>query len=194
MQNDSVDTPWFRSQLVELDISQRKFAEMLGVSQPAVSKMVNGTRRMSNDEAARIAEIFRVPLEEVVRRGGTRVAQGPGTSPVVATFDDQGELRPRKSGARAPTPAHLPSSAVAARCEETQALYFGWTVFYMPGKAVSPDAIGKLSVVETTKGQTLLRFVRHGFERGTYQLTSMAGEVIDGAELVTASPVLWAKP
>jgi plasmid maintenance system antidote protein VapI len=185
-----VNVNWFKDQLRDRQISQRKLGELMALDPSKISLLLSGKRRMTHAEIARIADIFGVTVEEVMLRLGTRVSAAEAC-PIVATFDADGTLAERKGGGRAPLPMGMPAKTVAARCEDTQALYFGWTLYYAPATGVSPDALGKLSIVKTARGADLVRFVKHGFERGLYQLVSMAGEITENVDIVSAVPVSW---
>ncbi|MCV3764659.1 helix-turn-helix transcriptional regulator [Rhizobium sp. TRM95796] len=67
----AIDTAWFHQQLEKRGSSVRGLARHLGLDASAVSRMLNGERKMSADEQDRIAEFLSVSLEEVAshRRG-----------------------------------------------------------------------------------------------------------------------------
>jgi DNA-binding XRE family transcriptional regulator len=48
--------------------TQAELAELLGVSQPFMSKIIRGIQQPSLDEALRIADKLRVPVESLVAR------------------------------------------------------------------------------------------------------------------------------
>ena len=51
--------------LHERHISQREFAEMIGMQMPVLSRKLNGHRQISVDEALRIAEALGGTVEEL---------------------------------------------------------------------------------------------------------------------------------
>lgn len=51
--------------LRERHISQREFAEMIGMQMPVLSRKLNGHRQISVDEALRIAEALGGTVEEL---------------------------------------------------------------------------------------------------------------------------------
>jgi Predicted transcriptional regulators len=56
-----------KKQRVENNMSQEFVAELLGVSRQAVSKWENGTSDPSTSNLLALAELFKVPAEELIR-------------------------------------------------------------------------------------------------------------------------------
>jgi transcriptional regulator with XRE-family HTH domain len=67
----AIDTAWFHRQLDLRGSSVRGLARHLGLDASAVSRMLNGERKMSAEEQDRIAEFLGVSLEDIAshRRG-----------------------------------------------------------------------------------------------------------------------------
>ncbi|MBB1250606.1 helix-turn-helix domain-containing protein [Rhizobium sp. G21] len=67
----AIDTAWFHQQLEKRGSSVRGLARYLGLDASAVSRMLNGERKMSAEEQDRIAEFLGVSIEEIAfhRRG-----------------------------------------------------------------------------------------------------------------------------
>jgi len=63
----NVDTHWFQKRLAERGMSQVQLAGFLGVSTAAVSHMFSGKRGMDIREAATIATLLDVPVQDVLR-------------------------------------------------------------------------------------------------------------------------------
>lgn len=94
------ETRWFQNRLADVRISQRKLAAHLGIDPAAVSLMIRGKRKMSAAEAAEMARLMNVSVDEVLRHAGIssveyfegeRQPARPAT-PKVAPAEDMLEL------------------------------------------------------------------------------------------------------
>lgn len=65
-----VDQRWFQNQLQDKHISQRKLAKMLDLDPSAVSLMFKGRRKMTAAEAAELARLLNVSVDEILTRAG----------------------------------------------------------------------------------------------------------------------------
>ena len=63
---------WFEQKLRAKKLSQRKVAELLGIHDSRVSRLLTGQVKMSLDEAAWFAANFGVPVEDVLRHAGVK--------------------------------------------------------------------------------------------------------------------------
>ena len=70
VKSDGVDTRWFQNRLADKRLSQRKLASHLHLDPAAVSLMIRGKRKISAAEAAEIARLLGVTVEEVLMRAG----------------------------------------------------------------------------------------------------------------------------
>ncbi|MGF9691742.1 helix-turn-helix transcriptional regulator [Rhizobium sp. 0TCS1.26] len=68
----SIDSAWFHQKLADRGASLRDLARFMRLDPSAVSRMLNGERKMSADEQDQIAVFLRVALDDVAqkRRGG----------------------------------------------------------------------------------------------------------------------------
>jgi hypothetical protein len=68
-----IDTAWFQKQLEARGQSVRGLARYMKLDPSAVSRMLNGARKMSAEEQDRISEFLSINLEEIAlrRRGGS---------------------------------------------------------------------------------------------------------------------------
>ena len=64
------DGNWFEQKLRAKKLSQRKVAELLGVQESRVSRLLRGRVEMKLNEAAWFAANFGVPVEDVLRHAG----------------------------------------------------------------------------------------------------------------------------
>ena len=186
-----MDKRWFQDRVKDADISQSKLARMLGIDRSAMSLTFSGRRKMRLEEAARIAEILALDVQEVLGRAGVRLPQGPRSVPLVGTVDAEGVVRPKRGAGRAEPPEGLPAGAVAIRCEDRAAVLYGWTLFYVPQPGMTGEALERVAVVQLTDGTQHLAAVSRGFETGSYNLRKLQGPHLENQRVAAASPVLW---
>ena len=190
-----IDKPWFEDRIRAKQTSQRQLARLMGMDASAMSLMLNGKRRMSAKEAADVAGLLGVPVDEVLRHAGAPVAVDKRRSvPVVGYVDAGGELVfGRALGPRtAIAPSDCGEGCQAVRVQSGTALD-GWLLFYHPMRGVSLEAVGRLCVVKTAEGADLVRVVNRGYEPGFFVLQRLLGGDSEHARLESASPVLWMK-
>lgn len=60
-----IDKAWFANQMKEKGLTVRSMASRMNIHYSALSRTLNGERRMQMDEIRRIAEIFDRPISEV---------------------------------------------------------------------------------------------------------------------------------
>lgn len=82
--HDKIDTAWFRNRLQDIRMSQRQLARHMDLDPAAISLMLRGRRAMSAREAAEIATLLGVPVQDVVRHAGHAANGGKGEDRVVA--------------------------------------------------------------------------------------------------------------
>lgn len=56
-----------RNLRLEHDMSMKEFAEKLGTTDSAICRWENGKAKLPVDMAIKIADLFRIPLDELVR-------------------------------------------------------------------------------------------------------------------------------
>lgn len=197
-----VNTRWFREKLADKELSQRKIAISLNLDPAAVSLMLRGKRRMQLDEAAELARLLGVPVDEVLVHAGIEMPSDPKTSvPIVGWVDEHGEVK--MEALEGPRRAMIPNGvgagvvAVRYRTALTPAdALDGWILYYKPSDQISPDALGRLCVVKfTPEGPAIVRIVRRGYDFGTYNLVPWVGQgtAMENVKIGSACPVLWAK-
>ena len=64
----SINTAWFKTQLINKKISQRKLAKLLDLDPAAICYLLNGKRKMSVQEAKKIALIFHCDVLDVINQ------------------------------------------------------------------------------------------------------------------------------
>jgi DNA-binding XRE family transcriptional regulator len=186
-----VDKRWFQDRVRDADISQAKLANLLGIDRAAMSLTFSGRRKMQLEEAARIAEILALDVNEVLARAGVRLPKGPRSVPVVGVVDAGGRIHDKKGAGRVNPIGDPPRETVAVRCEDRAAVIYGWVLFFVPQAAVAGDALERVSIVKAAEGTQHLAAVSRGFDAGTYNLRGLDGRMTENVRVASASPVLW---
>lgn len=66
----TIDSEWFYSLFREKDMSLRTVAERIDMDSGGLSRTLRGHRRMQMKEAQALANLLRVPIDEIVRHAG----------------------------------------------------------------------------------------------------------------------------
>ena len=106
---------WFQERLKTLGISQRQLAKRIGLDPAALSYMLAGKRAMSMDEAKAIADIFLLPVTEVMRQAGIDVIDDVRKIPIAGycTSDCSITMMPKGTHDMIVAPADAPSGSFA---------------------------------------------------------------------------------
>lgn len=214
------DTKWFRERLHASGRSQRDLAKTLDKDPSSVSLLLRGKRQMKMQEATKLAQFLDQPLHEVLRHAGVMApadaraaARGEHADvmemvnthdvPLVGYVDGEGEVHidrePTETDKvpRVPTPPGLERKAVAVQVRAAMSrneMFDGWVLYFAPRDHVDPEAIGRLSIVRLKNdGPTLMRVLRRGYQKGTFNLISAGDPTIENVTPAWATPVAWAK-
>ena len=195
----NVNYHYFRGLLVDRQLSQRRLAGMMHLDPSAVNYMLRGIRAIKLDEAVELAKILEVPLDEVLQNAGIDVpdfmVQREGHVSVTGWVDDTFKIR--KGKFKGPKKVEAPPTGgrgvEALRCQNNTA-FDGAMMYYSPRAGVAADTIGRLCVVTDLTGEQVVRIVRHGYKRGTYNLGGIMGGVAqENVRLRAASVVVWVR-
>lgn len=196
------DTIWFKSRLAGKDLTQAALARHLKMDTSAVSRMIQGTRKFKLEEAGAVAKVLSVSVEEVLARAGADVAipsedelSSTGTM-VMGWIDGAGEIR--GEGVEGPKKVERISGfgpSVWALRHQCEGALDGSLIYFVPTQEIDPQAIGKLSVVKREDGGSMLRVIKRGYDRGTFNCFKLCNidTISEKVRLVSAAPVLWMK-
>lgn len=191
----STDTRWFQGVLADHDISQRQLAMKLGIDPAAVSLMFRGKRKITMKEAAGMARILGVPLDDVVRHAGIAPPELGESVAVIGRIEHKWEVfyGDAPGPARVECPPSLAANVAALRIVFRGDVLDGGLVFYVPREGAIET--GRLCIVRLKDGRTLVRAVSRGYSKGMYRLTVVwvGGEAAEEAEVEWAVPVEWMK-
>lgn len=191
----NINTRWFQDQLADRKMSQRKLAQMLQLDPAAVSLMLRGLREIRLEEAAEMARILGIPLDDILAQTGIDLPRegGVDTCPVMGWIDTRGGVH----NAAPAGPRHVARPPGAA--DGTVALRYvtedwrdGWIAYFRPVDYVMPEAMGRLAVVEhSVTGVRSVRIVKHGYEAGQFRLADPIAADTGIGKLRSASLITW---
>ena len=182
---------WFYDQLQAKELSLRSVARMLGMDPSALSLAFRGKRRITMDEAVKIARIFGAPLEEVYAAAGITAPTTVGLAVLDGVVGPDMRVEPVEPS-RVAAPVPLPDGARALQFRTTASpadMWDRWVVFYDPRPQV--DVNGRLCVVTLPGGIRYVRTVMAGYRARTWRLLSPFAEPIEDIVIEAATPVLW---
>lgn len=193
-----MNTKWFRDQLDRIELSQRGLAKLLGIDAAAVSYMLRGKRKMTLQEANRLAQILGVAASEVMRQAGIKVDDGIKRVPISGICDAGGAitmLAPR-THEKIVAPADVPSDAYAVQVRSPGHNKDGWVFFVSSAQHEPREQIDSMCLVALADGTQMLAYIRKGYRKETFNLTlsTDAGKLLQDQQVSWASPVLWIKP
>ncbi len=189
-----LNRPWFQERLRTLKISQRQLAARIGLDPAAVSYMLAGKRAMSMDEAKAIADIFLVPVTEVMRQAGIDVLDDVRKVPIAGFIGTNGAvtLLPKGTHDMVMAPADVPTGSFALQVRMVQSPFDGWLVFVSGQQQEPAEVIDKLAVLALSDGQLMQAIVRRGYKQGLYNLViaSDTNRVRENKQVAWAARVL----
>ena len=192
-----MNTDWFKQRLADRKLSQRQLAKQMGLDPGAVSLLLKGQRRMTNEEAHFIASTVGVTVTEVLRQAGIEVLDDVRAVPIRASMNDKGviTLFPDKTHERVHGPADCPNGTHAIQVRAPSSVQDGWLLFVSPAQLEPAELLDRICLVTIKGGQQCIAVVRRGYRHGTFNLITWPDrEQRMDVEIAWASHVLWIKP
>jgi hypothetical protein len=196
----AIDQDWFLERMRELDLTQRKVAEMTGINRSTINRLFNGSRPWKTQWTADVANALRVPVSELMARIGTTSPKSTGNGmPFAGTVDASGAVAPPRAGqprrVDRPDPNDFVNSTAAVRVQAPGRPWDGWTCYFVPVKRIALESVGRLCVIELkNKGGRWLGTLQRGYSAAVWNLFHLDGSVIaEGVDVASASPVVWVR-
>lgn len=193
-----MNTDWFRQKLSERKLSQRGLARQMGLDPAAVSLMLRGQRKMTNEEALQISGFLGTKVTEVLRQAGIEVLDDVRSVPVTGYIDDTAvvTLFPRRTFDKVIGPADCPFGTYALQMRIPNSAKDGWMYFISPAEEDPRNCLGKVCCIALDNGEHVLSSLQRGYRTGTYNLIrcSSGTALRTDANVTWVSPVLWIKP
>lgn len=189
----NADTDWLLARLKEKGFSIRAIARILKCDASNVSRLFRGFQPIRIEQAAVMAPLLNVSLDELLRRFGVYVNER--SLPIVSTADGSLTLHRRPvphAYPPVPVPSSLPPHAVGALCTDKDCNTFGWVFAYAPLENIAPAAIGRLALIRLRDGTELIRFLKPAIRLGRFDLVPLsAARPFPDVEIEAASPILF---
>lgn len=192
-----INQAWFQERLKTLKLSQRQLAKRIELDPAAVSYMFAGKRRMTMDEARRIADVMLLPVTEVMRQAGIDVQDDVRKVPV-AGYIGAGSvvtLMPAGTHDTVLAPADVPAGSFAVQTRIVTSPSDGW-IYFVSGQQQPPnDLLDRLCILAIADGRLLCAMLRRGYKQRLFNLVLLPdGGVLENQEVAWAARVLWIQP
>lgn len=192
-----VNKRYFDALMQDKGLSLRSLAKLMELRHSQLSLTFSGTRRMQMQEAVKLADIFNVPLSQVVQNAGIHGVTNAGRSlPITGLLRGDGtvDIHGKDVSETAIAPDGLPTrcSAIQARTADTPLAWMdGWVMFYEPRKTLDADIIGRFCFARIRNGPAVMATIRRGYQDGAYALSGPCTS--ENAILEWASPIIIAR-
>ncbi len=199
-----VDKEWFIEALTAKRKSMRELAKHLDLDIGAVSRTLDGKRRLKMEEANSIATFLGVPVSEILGHAGAKLAlkSAPVRVMIAATIDERGnvaplaEPRPLPQGVfdaagMDPSPDDdRPLMAAQVRAGSGPlAILDDALLLYRRSDAIDQAAIGALSICRNSNGGQIIGKVERARKTGEAQIVGITGKS-QAFDLEAATPIV----
>jgi transcriptional regulator with XRE-family HTH domain len=194
----TVKKQYFLDLMTSRKFSMRGLAKKLGMGHSQLSLMLSGDRKMQLEEAAKLSQIFGVPLHEIALAAGVNTRPVSGKRVHVIGFagaDGNVTLNPKDVVERTDAPPNMPDTCVAVQIRATEgqnAWANGWLAFLIPNDEVDLNSIERLSFCKIKDGPIVVATVRRGYHPSTFNLSGFVSRT--NVVLDSATPVLLIRP
>jgi transcriptional regulator with XRE-family HTH domain len=192
--HSAIDTKWFTDRLADKRMSQRQLAKHLGLDSSAVSLTFRGKRDMKLTEAAQIAQILSIPIDDVLHHAGVLTSSRGSMISVAGFLEVTGEVRcvsGTEESFSIPMPAGLTGDdyiAIQARTAGSDLEYMdGWVFYGKQPARMNAEAVGRMSFVHLKNGMRLIAHVKRGYRPDRYHLSGPV--TASDAEVVAMQPI-----
>lgn len=195
----TINKNWFQDKLRSLGISQRGLAKKISIDPAAVSYMLAGKRGMSMDEAKSIAEVFLVPVTEVMRQAGIEVLDDVKKVPIAGHINASGvvTLLPTGTHDHVIAPADVPAGSFCLQMRTVNSVRDGW-LYFVSGQRMEPTSqLDKLCVIALNDGRIMLSVLKRGYKADLFNLVVLTDSdhtVLENKDVSWATRVLWILP
>lgn len=196
--NSQMNTQWFRDLMKTRKLSQRGLARLIQIDPSAMSLLMRGMRKMTNEEAHAISTILSVPITEVLRQAGVEVSDDVVRVKVMGYIDKDHKvtLYPARTHEKIIGPADCPHGTYAMRRQSPGDILDGWLYFVQGSEEDPRSHLHHFCVVALETGEQLIATLKPGYRAGMFNLINGNGAdlVRSDVKVVWASRVLWIKP
>jgi transcriptional regulator with XRE-family HTH domain len=189
---------WFIEQLKKEGMNQRAFAKKLDLDPAAVSYMLSGRRRVTLDEAKKIADLFGVNTTEVMRNAGVQVTEDAPLIPLKGITVDGTQIIDLEGETlrRVIAPYDVSSRDYVVQDRTGSRPTDGW-LYYISGQELNPaNNLDHFALIKLSSGERIFGIPKKGYEAGQFNvlLGIDLKKTLTGQTIEYVSPVKWIKP
>jgi DNA-binding Xre family transcriptional regulator len=193
-----IDKGWFQEKLAAKKLSQRKLASTLGMDASSLTLMLQGKRRMTNQEATSIGKALGYPVTEILRRAGLDVRDDVRKIPITGYVGAGGAVTMLPAGTHdmVVSPADVPQGSYALQKRMAGNPGDGWLDFVDGAHCLPEDMLGRFCLATLSDGRAYMASVSRGYKAGLHNLIILCHQnnIIENQSVAWCSPVLWIKP
>ena len=193
-----IDKGWFQEKIAAKKMSQRKLATSLAIDPSSLTLMLQGKRRMTNQEATQIGKALGYPVTEILRRAGLDVRDDVRKVPITGYVGLGGAVTMLPSGTHdmAVAPADVPAGSYAVQKRIAGNPGDGWLDFVDGTHCAPEDMQGRFCLCTLSDGRSYMAAISRGYKAGLHNLIILChqGTIIENQSIAWCSPVLWIKP
>jgi len=179
-------------------LSGRDVAKIMGVNASALSLMLRGHRKITNEEALQLSSLLNAPVSEVLRQAGVKVLDDVVQIRITGYIDQAMTVTffPANTYDTVLGPADCPTNSYALQLRVNNNPVDGWIYFVEPNQASVADKIGQLCVIATATGEALVGIIYRGYRSGTYNVQNLVTLQMlrTDVSVAWASRIIWIKP
>lgn len=186
-----VNKRFFMDTMKDRGMSLREVAKRIDVWPAALSRALDGKRKMQIPEAVKLAQVLNIPMAEVLQNAGIQEARTVGRRcNIIGHFTATGVVNPITDGTieRTAIPDSLPDHVVAvqARTAETSISYCDGWIYFFTEEQEPYNLIGHWVLATLDDGTKVMGNLRRGYETGTYNLFGPGYEPHRSVKIETA--------
>ncbi|AEY69632.1 putative HTH_XRE-like protein [Erwinia phage PEp14] len=187
-----VNKRFFMDHMADRRMSLREVAKQMDVWPAALSRSLDGKRKMQLPEAVKLAQVLHIPVTEVLANAGIESAKSTSRRcDVLAYYNGDGEIIYAEKDAieRIPIPDGVPDDVIAVSyrtADSPLAFTDGWVTFLGPRQEAN-ELLGLYCGV-LIEDEQKMRFatIRRGYAPGTFNLFGNGNWRHDSARLTWA--------
>lgn len=195
--NMGINKQWFQTQLLSKQISQRGLAKLLGIGPSAITNIFNDKRKLTNEEANKIAGLLSLPVTEILRQAGIEVTEDVRSIPITGYVDGEALVHLLSPGThdRVLAPADVPRNAYCLQIRHLGAQFDGWHAFVGGERLPADELVDRAALVSLHDGRMITGVIRRGYKAKTHNLSTLPYlRTLENQLVDWASPILWLKP
>lgn len=186
-----INKRFFMDTMKDRSMSLREVARRIDVWPAALSRSLDGKRKMQIPDAVRLAQALNIPLGDVLRNAGIQESQTIGRRcSIIGHLNGSGVVNRIAPGTieRTAIPDGLPDEVVAvqAHTADTPASYCDGWIYFFSSESNPVVLMGRFVLATSEDDVMVMGTLRRGYESGTFNLIGPVHEPIKSVRLKTA--------